>query len=167
MEYLTENLLQKNLTREAGNGVANINLMYVLTPNEFFIYTYLYNAPKDFSPTQEKFANLLSTVSTSTVSRVVNRLKDFNLLSIDKVGQFYVWTVFDTHIDIKDRKFEALNDNEIKPPTPPLSDRRLIEEQIASLEAQLQLGSFPEGQAHIVLDKIMDLKIKLKNRKGN
>ena len=140
MEYLTENKLIKSINKESVNGKVNMDLMYILTPNEFFIYTFLYNQEDSYIPKYEKLIKMLNATSNSTVSNIVNKLKNYGLIRIEKLGQYYVWEILEPIIETTFVQEEAL---EIKHTTPTRDDRLLIEEQIAQLEKQLD---FVDGE---------------------
>lgn len=156
MEYLTENIIIKNITRES-EGYINVKLLDYLTPNEFYIYTYLINAPKDFSPTHDKIGVLLNLRSRTSTHSVLNRLKHLGLLSIEKLGNVYIWAINDVVIEGEREKVKQINDREITLQT--TDDRRAILEEMDILEASLDFIENDEYDE--TLEKIFELRMKL------
>jgi hypothetical protein len=152
MKFTPNILIKNNLTEF--NGYINFNLMNELTPNEFFVYTYLLNAPADFTPNYEKFVVLLGVKSKGTVYNVVKKLTRLNLLYIEKFETMYIWTVYSTERIPEEKKVvfkvpERLEQNDI-----------MLE--IQELEEKLET-TLDGNESFEILNKIVELKSKLRN----
>lgn len=110
-QYTNGNILIKHMTgNKKPNGFIQFELMNHLTPNEFYVYTYLLNAPSDFNPSYDKFSTLLGYKSKTTIMKVVNKLRTLRLLTIDQLDDIWVWTVsFQAKLDEID-KVEVFED---------------------------------------------------------
>ena len=101
---------------DAPRVICELDLMNLLTPNEFMLYVKLLNLSHDFSP-NVRWVEYLLGVSKNTALKAVNSLKDKGLLRIEKVGyRDYVWYVSARPYDyneIKRQKQEAKTRNKI------------------------------------------------------
>lgn len=156
MEFLVKNMLVKNITYKNTSNV-NPKLLDILTPNEFYIYTYLMHAPEDFVPTQEKVGELLSLRSRTSITEVVNRLKQLGLLEISRMSNVYVWVVSDTYIAPEQ---EVLNPVKVTKE----DDREQINLEIAQIEEALDITEDPEEMDKL-FERRLELKMKLRRKK--
>lgn len=156
MEFLVKNMLVKNITYKNTSNV-NPKLLDILTPNEFYIYTYLMHAPEDFVPTQEKVGELLALRSRTSITEVVNRLKQLGLLEISRMSNVYVWVVSDTYIAPEQ---EVLNPVKVTKE----DDREQINLEIAQIEEALDITEDPEEMDKL-FERRLELKMKLRRKK--
>ena len=156
MEYLVENMLVKNITYKQTSNV-NPKLLDILTPNEFYIYTYLMHAPDDFVPTQEKVGELLGLRSRTSVREVVNRLKQLGLLEINRMSNVYVWVISDVYVA---PEHDVLSPVKVSKE----EDREQINLEIAQIEAALDIAESPEEMDKL-FERRLELKMKLRRKK--
>ena len=76
---------------DAPKVICDLELIEILTPNEFMLYVKLLNLSHDFSP-NVRWVEYLLGVSKNTALKAINGLKNRGLLRIEKVGyRDYVW----------------------------------------------------------------------------
>lgn len=156
MEYLIENILVKNIIHKQTSNV-NPKLLDILTPNEFYIYTYLIHAPDGFVPTQEKLGEVLGLRSRTSVREVVNRLKQLNLLEVNRLGNVYVWTISDVYVAPEQIKLDPVKVSKE-------DDREQINLEIAQIEEALDIVDDPEEMDKL-FERRLELKMKLRRKK--
>lgn len=158
MEYLIENILVKNIDLEENTPFINLDLFQVLNPNEFFIYHYLVNAPKDYVPTHQKLRELMGLKSGTSIANVVQRLKHLNLITIERVGGVHIWSVFDTKV----RATQVVVDYKRKEILQEFDKFEIIKE-ISALEEALGEPNLDPYTSEILLEEIAQKKYELKN----
>lgn len=159
-QIFQKNVLVQNLIGEPKkNAYLEFNLMHLLTPNEFFVYTYLLNAPSDFAPNYEKFAQLIKVSSKGTITNIIRKLTKLNLVSVEKMGTFYVWTVNYRETE-KSVYVQKVEEDKIVSQTH--RDRSDIMREIQRLEEIMENESNPESIFEI-LAQITELKGKMRN----
>ena len=160
MDYLIDNLLLKDNENDLPNGYVDFDLMHHLKANEFFVYTYLLNAPETFVPSYRAFRILLNLSSDTSITRITDRLKTLKLLSINKMGNVYVWQVHTYKGKIDSKRMDKILDNVLKEQTK--DDRLDILEKIKGLEESMNdcLPTEFEG----ILTEIIGLKAQLKEK---
>ena len=152
-------LVQNFIGNPNKNAYLDFNLMELLSANEFFIYTYLLNAPEDFTPNYEKFAKLLKVSSRGTITNIMRKLSKLNLVIIEKMGTFYVWTV-----NYKETKKTLQSDDLDKEMlvNQTHKDRSDIMREIQDLEDLMANEDRPDKIISL-LSKITELKGKLRD----
>ena len=160
MEYLVDNLLVKNINIVEGSPYINTDLFYILNPNEFFVYHFLANAEKGYSPTHYKMRMAIGSKSGSAIASVVKRLKQLDLLRIEKVGGVYMWSLNEAYAritpELKKQKEEGFFTN---------NERLDMEREIKRLENQLGNPHLDVNIQEALMDEILTLKVKLRNGK--
>ena len=152
-------LVQNFIGQPKKNAHIDFNLMHMLSPNEFFVYTYLLNAPKDFSPNYDKFAQLIKVRSKGTITNIVRKLTKLNLVNVEKMGTFYVWTVNYRETE-KSVYVKEIEENKIVSQTH--SDRSDLMREIQALEDLMENEENPQ-RVFELLAQITELKGRLRN----
>ena len=136
-------------------GFVNFSLMHHLTPNEFYTYTYLLNAPDDFSPTYDKLKILLNIKSNTTIYKIINSLKFHKLLDIERIdSNVFIWRIY--NIDEKETKQVLINELERHQT---INDRIEWQKEIDKLEKKLDEVDGDEfGE---IMKQIIDLQMKM------
>ena len=154
-KYKSANVLIQNVVHKH-NGYVDFTLMHHLKPNEFFVYTYLLNAPSDYKPSYESFAVLLGLRSKTSIGRIVDKLKSLGLVEIERLETIYVWTVYYKPSIEKSEFEEDFKKGEIKLQTK--NDRLDLVDEIDRLEKLLDVADITE------MDNIMEQIIDARGR---
>lgn len=161
MDIMYDNMLIKEI-RYKHNSNVDAGLLNILTPNEFFIYTLLVNAPNDFIPSYDKLRKALKVGSKQTVFQAVNRLRELGLVHIEHMGnRIFTWFVRDVELEQPEVDFEVIE--EVKVEVPQRNEREEILKEIKKLEDELNYVEL--AKSGDIMAKITELKAKLK--RGN
>lgn len=148
----------KVINKPDNNGIIDFNLMHLLSPNEFFIYTYLLNVESDFEPHYNKFVPLIGVKSPNTVKNIVNRLEALNLVKIEKVEDKNMWYVYYKK-SMKTEYQVNIQEGLIKPIPRTLIDE--IKKEISMYEEMLEVAE-PKDVENI-LKKIIEKESELRD----
>lgn len=151
---VSKNLLKKENVSKP-NGFINFGLMQHLTPNEFYLYTYLINAPSNFAPTYDKFMTIMKIRSKTTIHNILRTLKQHGLLDTERVEHnVWIWTVY--HINETEARELIIEKVEQHQKS---IDRIELQERIDILQKTLDIVS---GEAYDnTLDELLKLQMEL------
>lgn len=153
------NMLLNNILRKKGidNNLIPINktILYNLTPNEYYVYHYLLTAPNDFIPTYEAIGDILGVKSRTTISKVLNRLKQLRLVNIQPSDNVYIWTIVHTNEEL------IYEPPVVKVQT--MSSFQKLEQELATYEKMLD---YEDPSKHDeIFEKIIDVKLRMNGGK--
>lgn len=152
---IINNFLRKEGIDETKPLIINKTILNSLRPNEYFIYHYLLTSYKDFVPSYEIVGELLNIRSKTTISKVLNRLKQLKLLTIQPFENVFIWTVRYTE--------EIIEGDEPRIKIVTKLSRDELVRQIGILEESLDFIA-PE-MIESTIEEIVNLKAKLNGGK--
>lgn len=155
-ELLFHNVLVNNIENR-GNYI-NPSLFYFLTPEEFYIYHFLANAPETFVPSYEALGSLLTGKSKSSINLAVKRLKELGLLEVERYEGVWLWTVREQVVEEIPERIEKVK---LTTKKTSLKEQTDIEKEISILEERLGYMEDP-----IEIDKIFQEIIRLRMKGG-
>ena len=88
------NVLIKNFVETPKKAFVDLRMMEYLTPNEFYIHTYLMNASDDFTPTVRWMADTLK-VSQGKAQQISKNLRSKGFIDLmpTEDGRRFVWVI--------------------------------------------------------------------------
>lgn len=157
---MNKNILVKNFPETPRRGLLDLDVMDFLTPEEFYIHTFLINQNEDYEPTMRKLVEKMN-ISLGKISALTKSLSGKGFLTIEKndEGTNYVWHVynkpvnFDKHRDYLVKSEETLKRDRSK-------EDLELELEIADLERKLITATGDD------FTKIIDRIVELEQMKG-
>ena len=148
------NVLVKNFPETPKKAFVDLNVMELLTPEEFYIHIYLMNAEEDFAPTVRWISSFLD-ISIGKAQKISKslRVKGFLDLMPTEDGRSYVWLVNSVPINYE-KHIEFLKTDTQKLHQIRLERNKEIDEEIAILTKKIELG----GDAVDLVRKIRRLE---------
>lgn len=155
-----KNMLIKNFPETPRKALLDLEVLEVLDPYEFYVYTILLNAEEDFEPTITKFQELLK-LSRGKTNNIMQGLKNRGFLDIKPADnkRSYIWYIYNRPLNFTThRDYLVKSDNALKLQRD--RENEEINKQIAELQREMMAATGEE------LIKITDKIIRLEQTKG-